>query len=181
MAIEDVTEHPGASSELAGDRGGPNKAFIAAFEKYGSPVLRYALRITNNSADAEEVVQETFVTAWAKRKSLDLTSESLLPWLLVTCRNHAANLRRKNRRHEADELNDDITNMPILAESADLIWIQDEIAAMSEPDQEICQLCLIDGMPYREAAGRLNVSTSMIAKRIQRARTRLKLIRAETI
>ena len=109
MAVEDVTERPGASSVAVRDRAGPNKAYIAAFEKYGSPVLRYALRVTNNSADAEEVVQETFVTAWAKRKSLDLASESLLPWLLVTCRNHAANLRRRNRRHEADELNDDIT------------------------------------------------------------------------
>jgi RNA polymerase sigma-70 factor (ECF subfamily) len=99
----------------------------------------------------------------------------------VTCRNHAANLRRKNRRNEADELNDETTNVPALAEADDLVWIRDEIAAMSEMDREICRLCLIEGMPYREAADRLNVSTSMIAKRIQRARTRLKLIRSETI
>jgi RNA polymerase sigma-70 factor (ECF subfamily) len=181
MAIENATKGPSSSSGLARYRAGPNDTFIAAFEKYGSTVLRYALRIANNSADAEELVQETFVTAWAKRKSIDLTAESLLPWLLVTCRNHAANLRRKNRRNEADELNDDTTHVPALADADDLVWIRDEIAAMSEPHREICRLCLIEGMPYREAADRLNVSTSMIAKRIQRARTRLKLIRSETI
>ncbi|WP_372435512.1 hypothetical protein [Subtercola frigoramans] len=54
--------------------------------------------------DVEELVQDTFFTVWLKSSTIILPNTSLLPWLLVTCRNHGLNLRRRHDKHRTDEL-----------------------------------------------------------------------------
>jgi RNA polymerase sigma factor (sigma-70 family) len=156
--------------------------FDVAFARYGAAVLRYAWRLTRNSDDAEELVQETFLTLWSKRRSLVVVGDSVLPWLLVTCRNHSGNLSRRRKRNEAAELDAEVPARSAAEEraAAELEWVMAEIAAMSPLDREVCRLCLIDGIPYKDAAAQLKLNTSAVAKRVERARRRLKNIRSES-
>jgi RNA polymerase sigma-70 factor (ECF subfamily) len=149
--------------------------FTAIFETHGKAVYGYAWKLADTTADAEEIVQETFLTLWAKRRNLVATETPLLPWLLATCRKHAANLRRRNLKHRADELEDGASASSAEADAAEqLAWIEEEISAMSPLDQSIARMCLIDGVPYKDAARSLGIGYSAIAKRIERTRTRLK-------
>ena len=156
--------------------------FDSVFAQHGSAVLRYAWRLTRNSDDAEELVQETFLTLWSKRRSLQIVGDSLLPWLLVTCRNHSGNLARRRKRHEAAELDVDIPSQSSASGSAasELEWVMAEIASMSPLDRDVCRLCLIEGVPYKDAAALLGITPSTIAKRVERARRHLKSIRSES-
>jgi RNA polymerase sigma factor (sigma-70 family) len=88
--------------------GGDQRALSALFDRHAATVTRYAWALAATRMDVEEIVQDTFVTLWKKVDQIDLPEDSLLPWLLVVCRNHAANLRRKQARAATDELPDDL-------------------------------------------------------------------------
>jgi len=68
------------------------------FRAHAHRVWAYACRHVGPDR-ADDVVSETFLTAWRRRDDLPAAP---LPWLLVTARHHIANQRRSGRR--ADEL-----------------------------------------------------------------------------
>src|SRR5687768_14537407 len=83
-------------SFVAGDEG----ALRAVYERYAPAVLRVASSSLPSRADAEDVVQTTFVTAWRSRESFDPAKGSLLVWLLTIARRRAIDLLRSHTRDE---------------------------------------------------------------------------------
>ena len=55
------------------------------------PVFWIAHGLIADRAEAEDIAQETFATAWRKLGGLELAGDSALPWLATICRNVAAN------------------------------------------------------------------------------------------
>ena len=162
---------------LAALRTGDRTSFHSLYRRHVRAVLRYAWRLTDDSSDAEDLVQEVFATLWAKRRDITIVGESMLPWLLVTCRNHGANLIRKKARTRTVPIAVDEEAPAPDEASDDLRWIRDEINALSPLDQRICQLCLFEGVPYKEAAERLGITANGVAKRVERMRKRLRSVR----
>ena len=101
----------------------------------------------------------------------------MLPWLLVTCRNHGANLVRKKSRTRTVPLPENETAFEASADADDLRWIRDVIESLSPTDQRICQLCLLEDVPYREAAEQLGFTANGVAKRVERIRKHLSSLR----
>jgi RNA polymerase sigma-70 factor, ECF subfamily len=79
-------------------RAGDRDAFRPIVERYSEMLFRLAYRITGNEADAEEVVQETFLRAYRKLDSFDGRS-SVGTWLFRIATNCSLDLldRRKVR------------------------------------------------------------------------------------
>ena len=50
----------------------------------------------------------------------------------------------------------------------------EEIERLEPTDRRVCELCLIDGMPYADTAKLLNLSVGAIKQRVSRSRARLK-------
>jgi RNA polymerase sigma factor (sigma-70 family) len=73
--------------------------FQAVFDTNYHLVLGYALRRTRSREDAEDVVGETFLTAWRRLKDVPAGSAAR-PWLYGVARNALANHRRGERRRE---------------------------------------------------------------------------------
>ncbi|MCS5496349.1 RNA polymerase sigma factor [Cnuibacter physcomitrellae] len=96
-------------------------------EKHSRTLIRYAWALVESPSDVDDVVQDTFVTAWRGADRIALSGESALPWLLVTCRNHAANLARSRSRKRTYP----ITDEPVWDDQQDardrLRWVLDEI------------------------------------------------------
>ncbi len=59
--------------EAAALRLGGRDAYEVLFRRYGTTVLRYALKLTGSPADAEELAQETFRSRWSKHRSVETT------------------------------------------------------------------------------------------------------------
>jgi RNA polymerase sigma factor (sigma-70 family) len=154
--------------------GGDARALTTVIDRHAAAVTRYAWAVTSRRMDVEEIVQDTFLTLW--RRAADLAStDSLLPWLLVTCRNHALNLNRKDARHRAAELDDELAAPEDPVEARDrLRFVMGEIEALSETDRRVCELCLIEGRPYAEAAEVVGISVGAVKQRVLRTRTRLR-------
>jgi len=154
---------------------GDREAFSDLFDRYAATVTRYAWAIASSRQDVEEVVQDTFVTLWSKAGSFTLPDESVLPWLLVVCRNHALNTGRKAARARADELPEEL---PARADAETarerLRWVRDEIDSLAPLDRQVCELCLLEGRSYSEAAELLGISVGAVTQRVSRSRNRLR-------
>lgn len=152
-------------------RGGDVDAFAQLYRRHARAILRYSWGRMNSGAAAEELMQETFLTAWQRRDDARIVDESVLPWLLTICRNHSLNELRRARRQSTVEL-------PELAASehptAELAWMEVEFAKLSPLDRTICRLCLVEGRSYEEAAAILTTTPAALGKRLQRARARLR-------
>lgn len=151
---------------------GERLGFSLLYERHAASVLKYAFRLVGTDGLSEDILQETFLTLWSRRTKVRLVGDSVLPWLLVTCRNHGANAVRKLARRRTEPLPDDL---PSPADGApDLSWLDAELAQLSATDREVCQLCLVDGLSYAQAAEFLNITPTAVAKRLQRSRARLR-------
>lgn len=150
-------------------RDGDRASFSSFYRRHAAAVLKYGWSISGDQADAEEVLQETFLTAWDKRRTSIIVDNSLLPWLLTICRNHSRNLARRRRKHRATPLH----LVDAATPDGDLTWIAVEVSKLSLNDQELCRLCLVEGFTYAQAAEAMGTSTAAIGKRLQRLRARL--------
>ncbi|WP_440708231.1 RNA polymerase sigma factor [Herbiconiux sp. YIM B11900] len=171
MTGNEMTDGDLLARLVTGDRG----ALSAIFDRHAASVTRYAWALAESKMDVEELVQDTFFTIWQKGSTITLPDSSLLPWLLVTCRNHGLNLRRRREKHRHDELPDELTADVHDTDARDqLRWVLDEIGRLDPLDRRICELCLIDGRSYSEAAELLGLTTGAVKKRVSRTRARLR-------
>ncbi|ARC56796.1 ECF RNA polymerase sigma factor SigE [Frondihabitans sp. 762G35] len=154
---------------------GDHDALSTLFDRYVAVLTRYAWAIAARREDVEEIVQDTFVTLWSKAGTFELANESLLPWLLVVCRNHSLNSLRRVERSRSDELPDDLPARADDSAAKDqLRWVRDEIEALSPLDRRVSELCLLEGRSYAEAGEILGLSVGAVTQRVSRSRNRLK-------
>src|SRR5207248_11793237 len=70
--------------------------FEEIVHRFEIPLLQYARRITGDTEQARDVVQETFVRF--QRNGALRREDGPATWLSTVCRNAALNVRRKERR-----------------------------------------------------------------------------------
>lgn len=160
---------------------GDQDAFRAIYRAHVRPVYWIAHGILGSPADAEDVVQETFIVAWRKLPGFELLGESLLPWLATICRFQAANRLRRLRRdraNTADAMDEtlpgtvSVEDQVITSSLAELI--EAEVERLDEIDRQIFRLCAVEGYAYEAAAAQLGVSHAVIRNRLSRVRSRLR-------
>jgi RNA polymerase sigma factor (sigma-70 family) len=163
---------------------GSEHAFRLLYRAYATAVYRIAWAVLRDAVDAEDVTQETFVTAWGKLRGFRLEGASALPWLATICRNHAAN-RVRARRRDAHEPVDDTLPAPLSIEQtvidAELARrIAAEVERLDALDREVFVLCVSEGYAYQAAADALGVSHAAVRNRLSRIRSRLRTVVKET-
>jgi RNA polymerase sigma-70 factor (ECF subfamily) len=155
---------------------GDQRALSSLYDKYAPAVTRYAWALAPDRHDVEEILQDTFVTLWRGAKRIDLIDASLLPWLLVTCRNHSMNLLRSRRRHQTVPLGEDLIDRGSSDAPEQLRWVIEEIGRLKPVDQRVCEMCLLEGQPYKEVAVVLGTSVGAVKQRVARSRARLRKV-----
>ena len=70
--------------------------FGAIYERYAVDVLRFALYLSGNRADAEEIAAETFVRAWAATEEIRV--ETIKAYLFSIARRLCIERYRRHRR-----------------------------------------------------------------------------------
>jgi RNA polymerase sigma factor (sigma-70 family) len=149
--------------------------FTRIYRDTASRVYLYAARQVSAS-DAEDVVAETFVTAWRR---LEKVPEAPLPWLLVVARNTIANLRRSRVRRDRAMLEADRhARLNLLAEDVedeilDRAFLLAQLAELTDREREALLLVAWDGLSNADAAIVAGCSTRTFSVRLHRARTRL--------
>ncbi|WZH36134.1 MAG: sigma-70 family RNA polymerase sigma factor [Microbacterium enclense] len=165
--------------------GGSEVAYRELYRAYVRPVYWIAFGLMGDASDAEDVAQDTFVTAWRKIPSLRLEGTTLLPWLATVCRLQAQNRLRARRRHGSHGALDE--DMPSAVDvEAQVVQAQTVAAILAaveglgDLDREIFRLCAAEGYGYQAAAEQLGVSHGTVRNRLSRIRTRVRASAMET-
>src|SRR5262245_22908728 len=92
---------PGATDEhlVVAAQAGSHEAFAALFRRYRPEIARYAGRILTDDVRAEDVVQETFLSALRGIDTLD-RPEGFKPWLYRIAHNVCVDQMRRRARAE---------------------------------------------------------------------------------
>lgn len=87
-------DHALVRAVLAGDK----DAYGALVTRHSQSVFRVAFRITENEADADEVVQEAFLRGYRKLESFDARA-NFHTWIYRIAMNCALDVLNKNKSH----------------------------------------------------------------------------------
>jgi RNA polymerase sigma-70 factor (ECF subfamily) len=157
-------------------------------------LYRLALSITLDTADAEDIVQDTMLKAWERREQWPQI-RNIESWLTQICKNLALDHKKKRSRivplttinHPSSIINQQssILNPPLgpsgrfTLEESSIINHQSSsiihlISQLPPPQDDIVRLRDIEGYSYREIAQQLNLSEDQVRVYLHRARTRLR-------
>lgn len=140
------------------------------------PLLAFARRRVD-PATADEVVAETFLTAWRRREEVPDGSERL--WLFGVARNMIRNATRSSRRRELLHQRLRIVHPPEVVDpvtpSADsrVSMLRTALDSLREADREVLMLVAWEELSHAEIGEVLGISANASAIRVHRARKRL--------
>jgi RNA polymerase sigma-70 factor (ECF subfamily) len=170
--------------EPTGDRG----EFAAAALPWLPNVKRFALSLTRNESDADDIVQETYLRAQRYWRSFrQQTDDDCRRWLLTICRNAFHTTVHRDAKAVAvddDELESLATaraHNAARAAGVDDIYarvdlgpaIQDAIARLDPNFREVVVLSDVEGFSYEEIAATLGIPLGTVRSRLFRARRQL--------
>lgn len=166
---------------------GDSLAYEMLIEQYADMVYRVAYRILQNEHDAEDALQETFLTVYRRINSFR-NDAKFSSWLYRVATNISLDIiRAKQRKHgdqtsidilddeEETRLIDDTTPLPeqVLLQQETAAELQRGLAALSPKLRAAFVLFELEGLSMRETAQTLEISESAAKLRVHRARIEL--------
>jgi RNA polymerase sigma-70 factor (ECF subfamily) len=147
------------------------------------PALRaFAWSLCHNSADADDLVQDTLIKAWTHREKFE-PGTNLRAWLFTILRNTYYTNAVRRRREVADE---DGKHAAALSAGPTQDWtvamraLQAALQQLPDEHREALILVGAAGLTYEEAAEICGCALGTIKSRVNRARARLlKIMDAE--
>jgi RNA polymerase sigma-70 factor (ECF subfamily) len=161
--------------------------FTSRYGKLEAMLKLFAIRLTKDEEDAQDLLQETAYKAF-KYRNLYEPQTNLRAWLMTIMRNTFINDYRKQKRRQS--LNDQAENLSLLNTGArdarnqgESNVIVKEIHAMINQLEEWARIPFLlhyQGYKYDEIAQELDIPLGTVKSRIFFARKRLKEMIAES-
>ena len=174
MTVEAMT----ASAIPSNAAAGADDNFTRQLSEKTADLRRYARRLTGNTVDAEDLVQDCLLRALTNWHRFE-QGTNLRAWLFTVMRNLHINSFRRPAHHEVplppNELVLAAPSRPADQEAS--IELSDFLRAfdrLSPARQQTILMVGWDGMSYDEAALQLDVPTGTVRSRLSRARQELR-------
>ena len=148
--------------------------FEQLYTTFFPDVFRFAVWLTHDTTQADDVASETFIRAWAQRDRL--RTETLKGYLFAIARNIFIKHRRRSNKDE--QLPEELTDRspdPHRATAArmDLDRVAHALSQMPSSDRLALVLRTEHSLPYEEIARVLEISVGAARVKVHRARRRL--------
>lgn len=158
-------------------------AFEQLYERHARLVYGLVLRIVQQAATSEEVVQDIFLQLWRNAKHYDATRGPFVPWLLTLARNRALDhLRLKSERQRRLEEQADM--LPTVFAAPDYEHALDEkrraervralMASLTPQQKKAIELAYFEGLSHSEIAAALDEPLGTVKSWIRTGLLRLK-------
>lgn len=160
-----------------------DEAALALFyDRYRKILFGLLVRILNNRAEAEDILQEVFVQVWQQAKSFDAERGKVFTWLLTITRCRAIDRLRflKTRTLAAERAG---ANKPLYIDSKieqNLILrkrqmvVRTALSGLPENQRSLLLMAYFDGYSQTEIAERANVPLGTVKTRMRMGMTKLR-------
>lgn len=176
---------------------GDGEAFARLFEQNREKLLALAYRLTSSTADAEDVVQDAFVSSWRHHDQFQGAARPST-WLYRVTFNAALMRLRTRRRKGADSLDalgagvaeglvqraagDDGVDADKLLEARDRrAAVREALTRLKPQDQQLMRLRYGDDLDTDDVAALTGMSASAVKTRLHRARHALRDVIADDV
>jgi len=152
------------------------RQFLATVAPCIPDLRRYAVSLTRNRADADDLIQETLLRA-ALKLHLWRPGSNIVAWLIVMMRRLHLSKFVAGKRNQTEMVPIDDWDLAAPArqtEAVEVRELEDRWPALSRSHREVLHLVAIGGASYEEAAERLHVPVGTIRSRLARARIALR-------
>ncbi len=137
---------------------------------------KFALRLTHNASDADDLLQATLLRALEKRDMFE-TGTSLFKWTSKIMFNlFVSEYRRKSRfetQYDPESYINSLSVRPQQESVSDLKTVSHAMKQLSQEHQEILVLVCVKELRYEEAASLLGIPVGTVRSRLSRARDTL--------
>lgn len=138
------------------------------YRDVGPDVLRFLRRSLASAADADELLQETFLVVARDYAALE-SARSQRAWLIGIARNLVSAHRRRSAIRRTLSLITEPVATPPKNEGDELEPIRSAIAGLPAAQQEVLQLRLADDLSYAEIAEALGIPIGTVRSRLHTA------------
>ncbi len=160
---------------------GDRFAFETVYKATSSKLFGVCLRIFPDRTEAEEALQEAYLTIWNRAASFEAGRASPISWLVTVTRNRAIDrLRAKGKAGFAslDKAADVADPAPLadaqLLVASDNVALNSCIEDLSQRDAHFIRSAFIGGATYADLASREGEPLGTVKSRIRRALLKLR-------
>lgn len=170
------------AAALAAAAGGDRSALQTIYRLTSAKLFAVCVRILGERSEAEDVLQEVFMTVWRRAGSFDPALSSPMTWLIAIARNRAIDhvrARGGNRRTEpiedaAERADDAPAADKALQDAQDQAALHRCLDGLAGREQAALRGAFFDGNTYEELAERMSMPLGTMKSLIRRAMIKLK-------
>jgi RNA polymerase sigma-70 factor, ECF subfamily len=152
---------------------GDGRAFHRLVDGHADRLFRIAVSLVGNSADAEDVVQETFIAALKGARGFEERA-SVKTWLTRILVTQAALQRRVKKRRREGPLGENVASASREGASDAALDLKDVLEQLSAEHRQVLVLREYERMSYDDIAEVLGVPRGTVESRLHRARIELR-------
>jgi len=149
------------AAALARVAAGDRTALRLVYQDTSAKLFGVCLRILNDRSEAEDVLQEVYVTVWRKAASFDPSRASPITWLVAIARNRAI-----------DRLRASAIDMVLQGEQH--ARLKTCLGELEERHAEAIRWAFLDGVTYEQLAERMGVPLGTMKSWIRRGLLKLR-------
>ncbi|MCP3722407.1 sigma-70 family RNA polymerase sigma factor [Paraburkholderia sp. CNPSo 3272] len=159
---------------------GDRTSFATLYRQTSAKLFGICLKMLRDRGEAEEVLQDVYITVWQRAATFDPGLSSAITWLAAIARNRAIDRLRRQRPEHLDELAgeaiaDEAPTPATLAErSQERQRLERCLQALPERHGEFVREAFYRGTTYVELATRLSVPLGTMKSWIRRSLMQLK-------
>jgi RNA polymerase sigma-70 factor (ECF subfamily) len=145
----------------------------ALYDAHHRQAIGLAFRILGDMGDAEEAVQEVFLSAWRSGHTYDPSRGSTHTWILSMVRNRSIDVLRARRRRPVQPLAEgvdppDTTDVPAQAASnVDAASARAALDTLPPEQKQVIELAYFGGLSHTEIAAQLAAPIGTVKSRIR--------------
>ena len=168
---------------VRGCAAGDHSALASLYDESSSLVYGIALRVLNNTADAEEITLDVFAQVWRSAGSFDGQRGSVQSWLVTLVRSRSIDrLRSRHSRVKREEAVGSTTEFRATtpgpeeqtAFSQKRKRIQTALGMLSGEQRQVIELAFFSGLTHMEVAAQLGEPLGTVKTRIRLGMMRLR-------
>lgn len=151
-------------------REGDEKAISLLYEHYGDTLYGVALKVVQNEAMAQDVLQESFVKIWKKAHTYDASKAKLFTWLFRITRNAAIDKLRSVSTKNDKEIQIDVSDVYTIGVEGvrpEHLDMKKQLGKIEPKYREVLEALFFEGMTQQEASENLDIPLGTIKSRLK--------------